>query len=300
MTTIDLSIGGYGIRLTEAGNRPCFSWPLSPFERFLAPAGGCPDIDIIIELVETLPRPSYGALLFDACHGLWRLYRATEGCVWESLDPETHRPRSYALIDAHFSRATVWTIGDTVRSTSGWVPMKVFNPLVEVCLLTKLAREGGLLLHAAGMVAGGRGYVFTGPSGAGKSTLSEFFSRTNATILSDERVILTRQHQSVRLHGTPWIGSGAYAAQASVTLTNLFCIHHGTEHRAEPMTRRGALSWILPQCFLPHWDRTGMEKTLSFLGDLLARIPCHSLAFAKDATIVEYVDRCAATSTVAV
>lgn len=300
MTTIDLTIAGYGIRLTEAQDSPCFSWPLSPFERFLTTSNNQPEIEITVHVVETLPRHGHGRLLFDACYGLWRLYELESGCAWESLDTETLRPRSCALITDDFSSATVWTVAEEMQSRRGWVPMKIFNPLVEVCLLTKLARQGGLLLHAAGILSPAGGYVFTGPSGAGKSTLSEFFSRSGAPVLSDERIILKRDGGAFHLHGTPWIGSGAYAKHASGLLTGLFCIRHGSEHHAELMTHRAALSWVLPQCFLPHWDRPAMESTLAFVSDVVLQVPCMGLAFAKQDDVVDYIHaHCAGTSMVA-
>jgi hypothetical protein len=287
--TIDLSIGGYAIRLTESSDAPCFSWPLSPFERFLAPVDGAADIEIEVHIVEALPRPAGGPPLFDAGRGLWRLYQADTGCAWESLDTETLRPRSRALISADYSRVIVWTVADRMQAGRGWVPMKMINPLVEVCLLTKLARAGGLLLHGAGILLPEEGYIFTGPSGAGKSTLSAFFSQGGAAVLSDERMIVRHGAGSFTLYGTPWIGSGAYAKNASGALTGLFCIGHGREHHAEPMSPRAALSWILPQCFLPHWDRTAMESTLAFVTDLVLRVPCLALAFARRADVVDYI-----------
>jgi hypothetical protein len=291
MTTIDLAIAGYTIKLTEAEGAPCFSWPMSPFERFLAPSNGTGDIDITVNVhvVGRLPELRHGSPLFDAGRGLWRLYELDGGCAWESLDTETLQPKSRATISADYSCATVWTAAERMEGRRGWVPMKIFNPLVEVCLLTRLARTGGLLLHGAGILSSSEGYVFTGPSGAGKSTLSEFFSQGGAAVLSDERVILRRDAASFSLHGTPWIGSGAYARNAGGLLTRLFCIRHGPTHHAESMTARAALSWILSQCFLPHWDRTAMEVTLAFVADLVFQAPCVELAFAKQADVVDYI-----------
>ena len=71
--------------------------------------------------------------------------------------------------------------------------MHLFNPIVEVCLLSRLALDGGLLLHAAGIAVQDQGYVFTGASGTGKSTIAQLFADQGALILSDERVILRQQ-----------------------------------------------------------------------------------------------------------
>ncbi len=57
------------------------------------------------------------------------------------------------------------------------------NFLRVVYAHTILSR-GGFLLHAAGLVRGGRAYLFFGPSGAGKTTVTSL--TPEATILSDD------------------------------------------------------------------------------------------------------------------
>lgn len=286
---IDLHIAGYRISLTEGQNYPSISWPLHPFGAFLDRSDLHPDIDLAITVIEELPNLSHGPLQFDACHGLWRLYKADAGLLLESLDTKTHQPCARALIAKDFSHVDVWTRGEEVGSVLGWVPMKILNPIVEVCLLTRLAREGGLLLHSAGVLSLTGGYIFTGASGAGKSTLSGFFDTCGASVLSDERMIIRKSGAAFAIHGTPWVGSGAYAKNESGILTELFCISHGQEHRTDSMSPSAVLSFLLPQCFLPHWDRAAMESTLAFLGDLIAHISCRRLAFAQRQDVVDYV-----------
>lgn len=294
---IDLQIAGYRLRLTEPLDVPCIGWPLHPFSAFLNLSDHQPDIEISVILVEELPNLSHGSLRFDACHGLWRLYETAAGLLLESLDTQTHQPCARALIDADYSNVQVWACGEQRDSVPGWVPMKIINPIAEVCLLTKLAREGGLLLHSAGVFAPTGGYIFTGASGAGKSTLSGFFADRGLSVLSDERMIIRQTGMEFVMHGTPWIGSGAYAKNESGLLTELFCIRHGHSHHVEHMTPGAVLSWVFPQCFLPHWDRAAMESTLEFLNDVILRVPSRSLAFAKDPSVVEYIQRRYATST---
>lgn len=286
---IDLHIAGYRIRLTEAQDYPAISWPLHPFGSFLDCSEHHPDIDLAITVIEELPTLSHGPLRFDACQGLWRLYDADAGWLLESLDTKTRQPRARALIAQDFSHVDLWTLREETASGTGWVPMKILNPLVELCLLTRLAREGGLLLHSAGVLAPTGGYIFTGASGTGKSTLSGFFDACGASVLSDKRMIIRKKGAAFVIHGTPWIGSGAYAKNESGLLTELFCISHGPQHQLESLPPSAVLARILPQCFLPHWDRTAMESTLTFLGDLMAHVPCQRLAFAKRPDVVDYV-----------
>lgn len=297
---IDLHIAGYRIRLIETQDSPCISWPLHPFGAFLDRSGHHPDIEIAVTIVEELPDFLRGSLHFDACHGLWRLYDTAAGLLLESLDTQTHQPCALALIAENYTRIQVWACSEQSGPVPSWVPMKIINPIVEVCMLTRLAREGGILLHSAGVRSPTGGYIFTGASGAGKSTLSGFFADRGALVLSDERMIILGSGKNFVMHGTPWIGSGAYAKNESELLTELFCIRHGHVHCAEHMDTGSVLSWLLPQCFLPHWDRIGMESTLTFLNDLLLNVPCRRLSFAKDSNVVDYVQgQCTTAETVA-
>jgi hypothetical protein len=292
---IDLHIADYRIRMTETLDYPCLSWPLYPFGSFLDHSDGYPDFDghpdmeIAVTVVDKLPDLPHGPPHFDACHGLWRLYEAPSGWLLESLDTRTHRPCSLGLIDETYSRISVWTCLDRMNSIRGWVPMKIINPIAEVCFLTILARQGGILLHSAGVSVPTGSYLFTGASGAGKSTLSGFFDAGGASVLSDERMVIRKHGKEFMIHGTPWIGNGAYAKNESGLLTELFCIRHGAAHRTEPMSPRAALAWLLPQCFLPHWDRTAMESTLTFLDDVIRHVSCTQLTFAKHPDVVEFL-----------
>ena len=286
---IDLHIAGYRIRLTEAKDYPCIGWPLHPFGAFLDCSDRQPDIEIPITVVEKLPNLPHGPLHFDACHGLWRLYETDTGVLLESLDTNTHQSYALAHSAKDLSHVDIWTHGERVGSALGWLPMKILNPIVEVCLLTRLAREGGLLLHSAGVLSPTGGYIFTGASGTGKSTLSGFFDIRGATVLSDERMIIRKNGGDFVMHGTPWVGSGAYAKNESGPLTELFCISHGPQHQIDKISPAAALALILPQCFLPHWDRAAMESTLAFLSDLVSHVPCRRLTFAKCPDIVDYV-----------
>ena len=102
-------------------------------------------------------------------------------------------------------------------------------------------------------------------------------------------MVIRKHGKEFIIHGTPWIGNGAYAKNESGLLTELFCIRHGAAHRTEPMSPRAALAWLLPQCFLPHWDRTAMESTLTFLDDVIRHVSCTQLTFAKHPDVVEFL-----------
>lgn len=170
--------------------------------------------------------------------------------------------------------------------------MQVFNPMLEVAYVTLLGRRGGCLIHASGSVIDGCGYLFSGHSGAGKSTLAAMFADQGAVVLSDERLVLTRETDGYLMHGTPWVGSGQYAANAAGPLTALYTIAHGRHgHRLDNPSRGMLLSQLLQQTFLPQWDREAMGGTLAFLEACLRETSHGRLTFQNDPSVVAFVRR---------
>src|SRR2546428_830 len=181
---IDLQIGRYRIRLQEREDYRCFFWPIRPFVPFLVRSNEPPDLDFKVTVTKHLPDLPRGRLIFDASHGLWKLYEAESGCLFESPDTHTLEPHIRALISRDFSRIEAWVRPHHARRKHrvGWEPTTIINPLVEVSL------------------------------------------------------------------------------------------------------------FVLRQCFLPHWDHEAMGRTLAFLDDLIERIGCFELAFAKNPDIVDYLE----------
>lgn len=297
--SITLSIGGSIIRMLEPHEYPALAWPLRPFESFSAPADLPADIHVDVSVISPLPDFGSPQLRFDAGLGLWKLYDTDAGLAIESLHTFTLQPRVRAVVSDDYRKVRAWVLPEYLGGQVGWCPMYLFNPVVEVCFLTKLAHEGGLLLHAAGLVSQEHGCVFTGPSGAGKSTIAQIFADRQASVLSDERIVLRFQNGGTTIYGSPWIGSGEYAANASAPLTDLYVIKHAQDrHHIASLPPSTAVSQLLQQSFLPQWDSAGMEHTLDFLVSLVTKVPCRSLAFLPQPDIVDVIHHMRSTTMV--
>jgi len=117
---------------------------------------------------------------------------------------------------------------------------------IRAAVAWRAAERGGALVHAAGAVWEGKGYLFYGESGAGKSTLSECNRR--ATIVSDDlSLILPGRGGAPDLIGTPFRGTyergervvGRFPVVAG------FRLIQATEARVEPVQRVRALSELI-------------------------------------------------------
>jgi hypothetical protein len=204
---IAFQLGGSIFHLRELKDHPLLAWPIRPFDAFLAPQDLPPDFQVEVTVVPHLPELATGPLRFDAGQGYWKLFESDAGFMIESLSPILHQPRARAQVSDDYRTIRAWVLPELHLGQVGWSPMHLFNPIVEICLLSRLALDGGLLLHAAGLSIQDGGYVFTGASGTGKSTIAQFFADRNALVLSDERLILRKIADNFVFYGTPWVGS---------------------------------------------------------------------------------------------
>ena len=283
---IHLKIGGYAIHLREVQNRRADNWPFWPFDLFESDEKTA-DIRLDIRVTQKLPDIQRGNLCFDACHGLWSLYEHASGFLLESLRTDDHSLYTRSILSRDYSKAEVWVLEG---KGGGWVPAQILNPIMEFCLNTRLALDGGLLLHAAGALTRQGAWVFMGPSGAGKSTISDFLSSRGECILSDEKIILRRTGARFLAYGTPWPGTGRIAHARQGELARVYCIRHGSlGHSASSQSARAAVPLILKQCFLPYWDREAMDRTLLTIGTLVNHVPCLDLAFLNAQDVVDYL-----------
>ncbi len=98
-------------------------------------------------------------------------------------------------------------------------------------------RHDSLLLHAAGVVKDGAGYVFFGPSGAGKSTTASLSAEV-ATILSDDIVIVRKREDGYYLCGVPFFGELSHfpPRNMSVPLKGIYRLQQDVWSHVEPLT----------------------------------------------------------------
>jgi hypothetical protein len=80
------------------------------------------------------------------------------------------------------------------------------DAFLRALISSLLPRQGGFMLHSAGIVKGGRAYLFLGKSGAGKSTLSKLAAGAGLEIISDEINLLRPEGRCYRVYGSPFWG----------------------------------------------------------------------------------------------
>ncbi len=142
--------------------------------------------------------------------------------------------------------------------------------------------EGGLLLHAATVVRGGRAYVFFGPSGAGKTTVTRLSARD--IVLSDDMTLVLPGTQGFEAVGIPF-GMAHHHVPDTSDAFPIAGLHRLVQSPAVERTPlRGAAALAeLTRC-LPYVceDREEASRSLDIAGRLLSEVPAWRLLFRKD------------------
>jgi hypothetical protein len=132
-----------------------------------------------------------------------------------------------------------------------------------VCEYQKGSARKAYLFHGCGVVASGKGYLFTGPSGAGKTTVAKLAG--TRTVLNDEAVLLCDEGGEFWLSGTPLLGGVNRRANGWHRLQAVLMLAHSQKVRLRRLSRGEAYQRFLTQLFdtaplFPPWaDREGVS-----------------------------------------
>jgi len=295
---LQLTIAGIGIELTWAGGRLLDESALLSrqfYERF---ASNGPrrrratqaTVRLHVHCGE-LPTLRPDVLIFDAVTNHWRLFRAKGRDVFEVFDTRPPHPTvQLAVMQPDFSTGEVYRRPDASILTRSWSLTQLMQPLGELLMVNVLSRGQGVLLHALGVADQGKGLLFIGRSGAGKSTLAKLYKpHQGVAILSDERVVVTKEDGRFWLSGTPWPGEGLTVSSETVPLRKVFFLEHGTANTLISDRLINLQGLFFQQLFLPFWNREALAFALQFGEELLSTVPVARLAFVNDARVIEFL-----------
>ena len=229
-----------------------------------------------------------------------------------ALGREVGRFPPYVVYDR--GDAWVYRIGENAESGSGAVQTALFSrdyalsdiytpekevfervglesltllPTDQILLAPLLARRGGCLLHAAGVVFHGQGLLFAGPSTAGKSTMMNLL-RGRAEILCDDRIAIRPSPSGFKAYGTWSHGDVEDVSAASAPLQTVFFLVKSSENAAVPISARKTLVRRLLDLTIKSFPSAEWwGQTLEVIDALVAAIPGASLRFDRSGGVVD-------------
>ena len=281
-----------GLTIAVATRRPGARLECASQSRGFLVEGAPADLRLEVDWRELDAVPE-GRALFDS-GGVWRAFEVEESVVLRLHDAAAGPfPYKEARLSADGRDGLV--LLDPRACPPGRPVDPLEYPLDELLFQRLLAAQGGIELHAVGVVdpSSGRGYVFAGQSGDGKTTTARLWQETvGAAVLSDDRVVLTREGGGGwRMHGTPWHGEAELALPASAPLAGLFVLARGEQNALVPMSPARAVAALLARSFPPFHDAPATERLVRSLEALVAAVPCRLFPFVPGPEAVRCIQR---------
>lgn len=181
-----------------------------------------------------------------------------------------------------------------LKSGAGWLemaPTAHVENFLRVAYAWLCLQNDGLLLHAAGAIRNGQGFVFFGPSGAGKTTTSRLAART-ADVVSDDLVIIRCDQGRCVLHGVPFKGelSDAPRANQSAPLAGLYRLRQDTGHYLETMPPMQAVAELAAASPFVVREPALSSRLLELCHRIAQAIPVQRLHFRRDDGFWQVID----------
>jgi hypothetical protein len=239
---------------------------LSPAEREALlrldpdPGGAAPPFEI--ELASAPPWTSDDASLFPR---------------WQ---PAVQRWSGERLFVSHESFvAEIDAIGSRARLHRREERAYPLETVIRTSLMARLPLEGGLPLHAAGVVLRGRGVAFFGASGAGKTTLA---ATASDPVLSDELVAIAPGRPFSLVRSGFWGEGRPSAGTAPAPLSLLIDLDRGDELKLERLRPAVAAARILASVPVPHASAL-WRRALGVVAELVQATPVVRMAWSPQA-----------------
>lgn len=248
-----------------------------------------PDITVEVEWTGML-RPHFGTPVFES-GSAWSVSKDERDFVFDfSSSVLSSNPYKRLHVNPDFTRARLLLSRAALDSHRPILPLEY--PADELLITNYLAVHSfGVEVHGCGLIDSETGgHLFLGHSGAGKSTTARLWETfRNPEILSDDRIILRIENGELWMHGTPWHGEGQFASPGKARVNNIFILQHGHGNERVELTPSRAAGELFARAFPPFHSSIGLERTVEFLGRVVAIAPCFEFSFAPDASSVNSV-----------
>jgi hypothetical protein len=258
---ITVEIGGTPVRVRNES--PAFLEMLEErYSGFLNPEA-LPAFEFEVELVAPRKIADENDLSVRFESGRWLIERGDLRAEWDSAARRCHIMQS----------ANPYAIDTALR---------IIHSLI-------LARQGGLLMHAASAVRNGKAFVFTGVSGAGKTTISRL-APADATVLTDEISYLTRNGHGYIAHGTPFAGELARVGEnVRAPLAALYLLQKGPANKIETISGGAAVRSLMENVLFFARDPELVTLVFESACELVHRVPVYRLTFLPDQRVWELI-----------
>jgi hypothetical protein len=160
------------------------------------------------------------------------------------------------------------------------------------CVADLALTRGGFVVHSAGLVRGGKAYLFFGHSGAGKSTATAIsVEALGAQALSDDLVLVLKDGAGFVAATTPFWGTMSQEVKEKglYPLVGLYHLNQASAVDLRPVPTALATGMILSCCPFVADPTRRAGRLMPLVEDLCRAVPAHELFFRKDPSFWDVV-----------
>jgi hypothetical protein len=162
----------------------------------------------------------------------------------------------------------------------------VFENALRVLVAYSALRQGGAVLHSAGIVADGRAWIFCGRSNAGKTTLTRKAHAAGLGVLSDDINLLLPSPGGFHAHAVPFTGEFGRTLDTTATgaypVAALVLLRQGAPLSAQAVSPASAAAALLAGCPFVNNDEDETDTLLDTVTGLASALPVLQLTSALD------------------
>jgi hypothetical protein len=266
---ITIAIAGWPVTLRFAADAaPARARFAEHYQAFrIPPPGEAPAIQV---------RQAAGPPFISPAPGPWQIRTEYAG---DRFDFVSYFERGWASLTDGQGELTLRPEGDPENFLRVWYAWQ--------CLAAE-----ALLLHACGVVRGGRGFVFFGASGSGKTTTARLSLAAGGAVLSDDLVILKKDGGAWWVYGVPFRGEMLESPRTNLAAPahGLYALVKDAEHRVAPLHRAEAAARLSACVPFVMARPSGARQATKICADLAGSGRVHLLRFRRDAGFWSAID----------
>ncbi len=215
----------------------------------------------------------------------WAIYRKDRSWIYLGIAPQRSDKTIHcaAVFNEDHTRGRIYNNKALFRR--GNLHSLTMFPSDQILLARAFANRRACLFHAAGMVINGKGLLLVGHSGAGKTTAAKMLKKKGA-VLCDDRIIVRRHPEGLRIHGTWSHGDLADVSAASAPLSAVLFLEKAGVNRLVPVkkqreTARLLVQYVVKSLVTADW----WEKILALIENIAGEVPAYKLRFDKSGRV---------------
>lgn len=175
-----------------------------------------------------------------------------------------------------------WIDRNTRRAQLVMRPNSNPENFLRVLYAWEVLEQGGLLLHASGVIRNGRGYVFFGRSGAGKTTIARLSQP--CAVLSDDLVLVRPCAGQWWVCGVPFRGELVEEPRtnAAAPLAGVYALRQGKAHALSGLPPALAAAQLAACVPFVMADPHAAKLAIAHAAALATAADAQTLTFARD------------------